>query len=377
MSDPTLRVALDTSFAGLNPTGVGLYSRRLAEGMAEAASSGRLALRCYGPACCDAPGGRPLGGLYQEWPTYSQVALPLMLGAFRPSIVHSTSHIGPVWGLGRRVVTVHDVIFRRYPADYNRFWLAITLALLPRVLAGASAIIADSKCTQRDLERFYGVPGRKVTVIYPGIDEEYRRAIGEERLRAILRQLGVGDGRYVLLLGPWVRRKNLGVVVEAFRALAAELPDLKLVITGKPSMGMEGGGVTAALARLPQDVRARVLAVGHLPVENLRAVMQGAAALAYPSDFEGFGLPPLEAMAAGVPVVASDTPAVVEACGSAALIVPRGDLRAWAGALHRVVTDPESAGELRAAGRARSAEFSWGRCVGETLDLYVRIAERA
>jgi glycosyltransferase involved in cell wall biosynthesis len=371
-----LRVALDTSFAGLNPTGVGLYSRRLVAGIAALSATRRVEMRCFGPSCLDSSPLRPLGGLYQEWPTYSQVALPAMLAAFRPGVVHSTSHIGPLWGPGRRVVTVHDLIFRRYPDDYNSSWLAITLFLLPRVLARATAIIADSHSTLSDLQNFYGVPARKITVIYPGIDEDYRRPLGKQRIEAARRQLGIGDSPYVLLLGPWVRRKNLGVVVQAFRVLAEQIPGLRLVVTGKPTRGMHAGDLSTAISRLPAGTVQRVMPVGHLPSDTLRAVMQGAAALAYPSEFEGFGLPPLEAMASGVPVVVSDTPAVVEAAGGAALIAPVGDPRAWAEALHVVIADPAMAEALRSAGHERSADFSWARCAGETLDLYDRIAHR-
>jgi glycosyltransferase involved in cell wall biosynthesis len=296
-----------------------------------------------------------------------------MLAAFRPAVVHSTSHLGPLWGPGRRVVTVHDLIFRRYPQDYNPAWLAITLSLLPRVLARATAIVADSHSTRRDLESYYQVPPGKVAVIYPGIDEECRQPIDPTRLAAVRRRLGIGDCDYVLLLGPWVRRKNLGVVVEAFRVLSEQLPDVKLVITGRPTRGMESGDMSSALSGLPPDARRRALTVGHLPAEDLRAVTQVAAALAYPSRYEGFGLPPLEAMAAGTPVVVSDTPAVLEVAGGAALVVPAADPGRWAEALHRIITRPGVAGSLRQAGRERSLRFSWRRCIEQTLDLYDRI----
>src|SRR5882762_4237938 len=131
-SHPPLRVALDTSFAGLNPTGVGKYSRRLVEHIGYLAQSRNVRVRCYGPCQTGDLHGRALGGLYYEWPSYTQVALPLFLTKYHPDVVHSTSHLGPTWGPGRRVVTVHDVIFRRYPEDYDKLWLATTRALLPR-----------------------------------------------------------------------------------------------------------------------------------------------------------------------------------------------------------------------------------------------------
>jgi glycosyltransferase involved in cell wall biosynthesis len=122
--------------------------------------------------------------------------------------------------------------------------------------------------------------------------------------------------------------------------------------------------------------RQRVLTVGHLSEAQLRAAMQSASVLAYPSQFEGFGLPPLEAMASGVPVVAADTEAVRESCGNAALYAPSDNPEQWAAVLHNVLTDEEKAGELREIGRRRSAEFTWQRCAEQTLDLYDRICGR-
>ena len=332
--------------------------------------------RCYGPAC---PRRRPrlLGGLYQEWPTYTQFALPLQLAKYRPDVVHSTSHLGPLWGPGQKVVTVHDVIFERYPQDYNPAWLAVTRALFPKVLAGASAIIADSRSTATDLETLYGVQPNRITVIYPGVDEGHFAPAPTAEIEATRRKYGLGDGPYVLCLGPWVRRKNIGVVIAAFASLVERLPDVKLVITGRRATGMTGFDLEKALEQSPERVRHNVRAVGHLPRRELRALLQGASALAYPSLFEGFGLPPLEAMAAGVPVVASDAPAVVEATGDAALIAGANAPADWAEALYQIITDGTKTAQLREAGKQRSRSFTWERCAGETVDLYDRIVRQS
>src|SRR5207244_1044139 len=153
--------------------------------------------------------------------------------------------LGPTWGRGRRVVTVHDVIFRRYPEDYNKLWLAITRALLPRVLAGASAIIADSETTRADMARFYRVRPERVTVIYPGIDDIYRKPVLTALLESVLEELKLSGKRYIICLGPWVQRKNLGVVVEAFQIISEQIENIVLVITGKPAAGMQGANLQA------------------------------------------------------------------------------------------------------------------------------------
>ena len=138
-----LRVALDTTFAGLNNTGVGIYSRKLAEGLGRLAEQGELELKCVGPSCESKLRNLPLDGIYQEWPTYTHAILPIRLAKYRPHVVHSTSHLGPLWGHGSLVVTVHDLIFMRYPKDYEPAWLGLTRALLPVAFKRAPVVIAD------------------------------------------------------------------------------------------------------------------------------------------------------------------------------------------------------------------------------------------
>lgn len=369
-----VRVALDTSYAGTNLTGVGLYSRRLADELRGHEDEFGLKLFCYGSA---ANGWKDKSGflaLSQEWPIYTHGVLPLALLRNRPNIVHSTSHIGPLWGPGKLIVTVHDLIFMRYPTDYNRGWLVLALLTLPRVLKRAAAIIADSHATKADIVRFFGVRPSKIAVVYPGIDHHYREV---EQKMSDGKLIGAfQDSRYILCLGPWVRRKNLEVVVEAFKRIAPRLPDLQLVITGKPARGMKGYTEDRLLGGLPAATRVRVQLPGFVEQRDLYSLVAGAGLLAYPSRWEGFGLPPLEAMLAGVPVVASLTPAVEEVTEGAAMLCDADNPHEWAKTLEQVLSDPKTAANLREAGRKRAAQFSWKKCARETADLYHRVAGR-
>jgi glycosyltransferase involved in cell wall biosynthesis len=363
--DRPVRVALDTSYAGTNPTGVGLYSRRLAEALRSLAPEHELDLRCYGPSCRAASGRHSLSDLAQEWPLYTHGVLPARLAAFKPNVVHATSHIGPLWGAGKLVVTVHDLIFFRRPGDYSRAWLALTRLFLPRVLRRAAAVACDSQATRDDLISRLGVPGRKTVVIYPGIDGHFARS---PSAGAIL------PYPYILCLGPLVRRKNLDVAIKAFAVLARDHANIRLVITGGPSPGVQSYTEAEITALLPDSLRERLVLTGYVGRRELAKLVSGASVLAYPSLDEGFGLPPLEAMAAGVPVVVADTPAVVEATGGAALVAPHDSPSEWADRLSLVLERHDVAERLRAAGLKQSSRYTWKSCALEFAALYRRLA---
>ena len=365
--DSRIRVALDTTYAGTNPTGVGLYSRRLAEALRALAPQNDLDLRCFGPSCHPPPERPRLRDLAQEWPAYTHGVLPVRLAGFKPDVVHATSHIGPLWGAGRLVVTVHDLIFLRRPEEYNPAWVALTRLILPHVLRRSATIACDSQATRDDIVRLMRVPVSKTTVIYPGIDRRFARSPTGAAPLAY---------SYILCLGPWVKRKNLDVVVRAFASLAREHANVRLVITGGPSPGVQSYVEAELRAPLPDPLLERLVLPGYVGRDELAALVAGARVLAYPSVDEGFGLPPLEAMAAGVPVVVADTPAVVEATGGAALVAPHDDVQAWADRLSLLLERHDVSERLRAAGLKQSARYSWERCALEFAALYRRLTER-
>jgi glycosyltransferase involved in cell wall biosynthesis len=270
-----------------------------------------------------------------------------------------------MWGPGKLIVTVHDLIFRRYPEDYNPVWLALTRLTLPLVLRRSSMVIADSFATRHDIQTYYGLHPKRITVIYPGVDHQYPSSNHE---------LADGASSYILCLGPWVRRKNLEVVMRAFSLLADDMPDLKLVVTGRSSSGMKGYTVEQLLGTLSAEVRPRVHLVGYVAKSELAGLVRGASLLAYPSRWEGFGLPPLEAMSAGVPVVASDTPAVSEVTAGAAMLVNPDDAVQWAEAMRRILNEPFFREELIKGGKKRSATFTWEKCARQTAELYHIVA---
>ena len=280
------------------------------------------------------------------------------------TLFHAAEHLLlPLRGVPT-VLTVHDLIFRRYPQHHkplNRWYLNATLPLYCR---RADHIIAVSEQTKRDVMAAYGVPADKISVIYEAADARFRpqpaEAVAEVRARYRL------PDRYLLFVGTIEPRKNLGRVLAAFERLHAEGLTDALVIVGK-----RGWLYDDFFAQLEQSpVKRAVLFPGFVPDADLPAIYAGAQALAFPSEFEGFGLPVLEAMACGAPVVCSNSSSLPEVAGDAALRVDPADTDAITAALRRVVADADLAAELARRGVAQAARFSWQRAAAETLAVY-------
>ncbi|MGC8781880.1 MAG: glycosyltransferase family 4 protein [Anaerolineae bacterium] len=315
------------------------------------------------------------------------------------TLFHATEHLLlPLRGVPT-VLTVHDLIFRRYPRHHkplNRWYLNATMPLFCR---RADHIIAVSEQTKRDVMAAYGIPAGKITVIYEAADSRFRLQPAE-RVAAVRRRYGLPE-RYLLFVGTIEPRKNLGRLLAAFERLhAAGLTD-GLVIVGK-----RGWLYDDFFARLENSpAKQAVIFPGFVPDADLPAIYAGAQALAFPSEFEGFGLPVLEAMACGTPVVCSNTsslPEITSPSGPGPLSAPRSaplapqlwgergaergravgaallvdplDVDALADALRRVLADPDLAAELRARGLAQAARFSWERAAQETLAVYRQVA---
>jgi glycosyltransferase involved in cell wall biosynthesis len=237
------------------------------------------------------------------------------------------------------------------------------------VLRRSTAIIADSHATKEDIKRFFGVRDGKIVVIYPGVDVPAQPSVGVADAARVV----AGGQPFILCPGPWVRRKNIEVVMQAFALLAPRVPDIHLVVTGDRPPGMTGPRAADLLAHVPAQYHDRVHLTGYVPSDMRNALFAQAALLCYPSKYEGFGLPPLEAMSVGVPVIVASTPACVEVTGDAALVVDADDPLAWALAIESVLSRPDLAGKLRAHGLQRSAKFTWRECVRRTAHLYHRV----
>lgn len=299
---------------------------------------------------------------------FEQIALPVELSRARLDLLHSPDFIPPFRGRHKRVITVHDLTFLRYPqfltAESRRYYNA----QIARAVSIADRILADSHATKADLVDLLGVPADKISVVWLAADERFR-PLSPAEARPRLEALGLPEV-YLLFVGTFEPRKNVAGLLAAYRLLLDREPGApRLVIAGR-----RGWLFDEALAQIDRlGLRERIVLLDAPSDADLLALYNGATALALPSYYEGFGLPVLEAMACGAPVVISDRGSLPEIAGEAALVADPDDPGALATALQRVSFEDDLRSELRRKGLARAAEFSWERCARETLAAYKRV----
>ncbi|MBN1483211.1 MAG: glycosyltransferase family 4 protein [Chloroflexia bacterium] len=291
---------------------------------------------------------------------------PLALWRDGVDLLHATMNVAPWWTPCPLVVTIHDLAYMRYPEVHPR-GRRLYLNLLTRLtVRRARAVIAVSEFTGREVQRLLGVPGERIQVIYEGVDPDFCPRPPEE-VAAFRERRGLPP-RYLLYLGNLEPRKNLRRLVQAYARVATDAP---LVLAGARGWGYEALFAEVEALGLSE----RVLFPGFVPREELPLWYNGAVALVYPSRYEGFGLPPLEAMACGTPVLTSTASSLPEVVGEAGLQVSAEDVPALAAAMQRLLDRADLRAELRQRGLERARRFSWSNMARETAALYVRLLE--
>ena len=354
--------------------GIGTYIRNLVAGLAQIDSE-----NCYvlftGVQGRDALGDLPdnFKIVLERSPVYSVrelVALSWRLFRLRLDLYHATHYVLPVATPSRVVVTIHDIIHLLYPQFLpNRLAFYYAQRMMRRSLARADRTIAVSENTRSDLVEYFGVEPGSIDVVYNGVDETFRDKLSPDDLDRWLRQLDIRRP-YLLFVGNPKPHKNLDRVIQAY-AKARQQADLDAPLVCV-------GDRTAAQFKLRQraqqlGVGDKVRLLGHVAQEALPALYQGASLFLYPTLYEGFGLPVVEAMASGTPVLTSNTSALKEIAGGHAHLVDPLDTERMAKAIARLMTDDAYRARLTEKGRARALDFHWRRTAERTLEVYLDV----
>ena len=277
------------------------------------------------------------------------------------------------------VVTVHDLLNYFYPAtNGSEIKRLLHNFLTRRALERAASIVAVSKFTRNDIIRIYRIRPQKIEVVYNAIDERFRRGHATQADRELIAQRYQVNYPFLLYAGNIKAHKNVVRIIEAFSALKATLakesrfPDLKLIIIGDELSKHPDLRRTVIKGAVQNDVRF----LGFVPIEVLRIFYDAAKVFVFPSLYEGFGLPPLEAMAHGTPVVASNLTSLPEVVGNAAVLVNPENVFEIMRAVHRVLVDQPLREQLKARGYEQVRKFSWEASAARMLEIYREIAMR-
>jgi glycosyltransferase involved in cell wall biosynthesis len=304
---------------------------------------------------------------------WEQILQPGQLWQVRADLHHAMAFVAPVIAPCPSVVTVYDLSFLRYPELFrpaNRLYLRLMTGFSCR---RARRAIAISESTARDVQNLLGVSAGRIDVAVPGVDGRFFAPVSAERI-ARFREASRLPERFFLFLGTLEPRKNLVTLLQAYAALpASAVRAVKLVLAGGRGWMYEEVFRSIEALGLGGDV----LVSGYVPDEDLPLWYRAAEAFVYPSIYEGFGMPLLEAMASGVPVIAADSSSLPEAVGETGRLVPATDVSAWAAVLSRAIESPGWREGAGARGQARARTFTWARTAAQTVAAYRRALEAA
>jgi glycosyltransferase involved in cell wall biosynthesis len=370
-----LRIGVDYTAAIRQGAGIGRYTRELVRALAKLEPSHDYVLFA-------AVGGQPLTDM--AWPPSFQVRsvplsdralailwhrlhLPLWveLATGPVDIFHSPDFVLPPVRRAKTLVTVHDLSFIRYPQCADANLRAYLNKVVPRSVHRADLVLADSQSTKGDLVELFGVEFDKIEVIYPGVEERFHPIEDQALLEAVRRRYNLPP-RFILGLGTLQPRKNFTRLIKAFADLRFAISDLRLVIVGGKGWLYEE--IFATVERL--GLEEKVVFPGFVADEHLPALYNLADLFVFPSLYEGFGLPPLEALACGTPVITSDASSLPEVVGEAGLMVEATDVEALAEAVRRVLEDDALREGMVAKGLEQARQFTWQKAAAKLLNLY-------
>ncbi len=296
---------------------------------------------------------------------WEQTGLPLQARKLALEILHSPHYTMPIVKSCQSVVTFCDMTFELFP-ELHEFSKRLIFPLMMRWSANqAERLIAISESTRQDVMRILRVKPERIITIPLAASSDYG-VIARNRVKEVCNRYQLTVGKYIYYVGALEPRKNVPLLIEAYAKLAYKFPDIPLVIAGKK--GWMYDEIFAKVKNLNLEERVRFL--GYVPEQDLIGLYNGTSIFVYPSLYEGFGLPVLEAMQCGAPVVTTNVSSMPEVAGNSALLVAPDDVEGLSKAMQRILSDDQLAKDLSSLGLARSANFSWKNCAQETLQVY-------
>jgi len=373
-----MRIGFDISPIRAPRTGVGNYCYYLLRHLLEREPA--LDVRGFAsgtaPVALDALAGRvpyryipiPTRALYAWWSAARWPGVDTLLGGV--DVYHATNYYLPPVESARCAVTFYDLSFMTVPETSSPKIRAVFGKNVPKFAKKADAILVCSESTRRDIVRLLGVDPARIHVAYGAVDEDVAPWDRQAAMQYVVQRHGV-SGPYILFVGTLEPRKNLPVLIRAFAAIARDIPHT-LVLAGVDGWHIEQ--VDAAIAA--SGVAGRIVRTGYVgTTRDLAALYSGADLFAFPSVYEGFGLPVVEAMTCGCPVICADNSSLPEVAGDAAVLVEAEDAEALSAAMARVLGDAALREAMVVKGRAQAARFSWAGCAAATLDVYRKLAK--
>ncbi len=285
-----------------------------------------------------------------------------------PDILFIPAHTLPLIRRAKlkTIVTIHDLGSEYLPQHHQfpqKYYLNSSTKFATRF---ADQIIAVSESTKKDLIKKLSADPKKITVIHEGIDTNFFKPAPSADVKTVRTKLGL-NSPYLLFVGTVQPRKNLEFLIEAFSKVKTS--NLDLIIAGKPGWLYE----ETYQAPKKYEVEDRVKFIGFVPTEELPALYTGAEAFVFPSLYEGFGLPLLEAMACGCPVIAADNSSIPEVVGEAGILVKTNDQKAWQKAIKTLISDPKLASEMIKKGYRQAEKFTWDKTAARTIKLFEKV----
>jgi glycosyltransferase involved in cell wall biosynthesis len=378
------RIGVDVTSAIVQGAGIGRYTRELINAIVAIDSDNQYRLFTAKPPTAT-PVANPLPQaanvtfkpapigerwLYRLW-YRARLPLPVQWVTGGLDLFHSPDFVlPPVSGNIPTLLTVHDLSFVHYANTFDKRLVDYLNRVVPWSVKRATHILADSQATQDDLVALWNVNPDKISVLYSGVADRFRPITYSDQLSAMRQRYDLGDSPYLLCVGTVQPRKNYQMLIRAYATIARDWPHNLVIAGGKGWLFDE---ILAEVER--NNLSDRVRFIGFVDEADLPALYSDATLFLFPSLYEGFGLPLLEAMACGVPVVSSDASCLPEVVGDAGVLLSPHDAAAWSAAIHRLLLDTPRRVKLIGAGAIQARRFSWRKSAYRLRKIYTRLLE--